>query len=66
MSPMLYVRQWRLTLAQQGLKRGERVGKVALNFGYSSQEGFSRAFKAQFGYWPSEQASIAGIGASES
>jgi AraC-like DNA-binding protein len=66
MSPMLYVRQWRLTLAQQGLKRGERVGKVALKFGYSSQEGFSRAFKAQFGYWPSEQASIAGIATSES
>ncbi|WP_320824117.1 AraC family transcriptional regulator [Reinekea sp.] len=62
MSPMLYVRQWRLTLAQQGLKRGERVGKVALSFGYNSQEGFSRAFKAQFGYWPSEQASRVPIG----
>ena len=62
MSPMIYVRQWRLTLAQQGLKRGERVGKVALSFGYRSQEGFSRAFKAQFGYWPSEQASRGSMG----
>lgn len=47
-SPMAYLRRWRLILARQDLARGTRIGTVARRYGYSSPEGFSRAFRRQF------------------
>jgi AraC-like DNA-binding protein len=55
-SPLQYLRQWRLTLARLELKKGQRISSVALDFGYRSSEGFSRAFHQHFGVWPGEVA----------
>lgn len=51
-SPMAYLRRWRLILARQDLARGSRIGTVARRYGYSSPEGFSRAFRRQFNEAP--------------
>jgi AraC-like DNA-binding protein len=53
MSPMRYLAAWRLHLAAQALGDGEAsVAAVAAEVGYGSEEGFSRAFKRQFGAAP--------------
>lgn len=52
MTPMTYLRHWRLTVAHQDLLRGDRVEQVARRYGYGSVEGFSRAFRARFGVNP--------------
>lgn len=53
-SPMHYVRNWRLSLANIQLNAGERISQVAFSLGYRSVEGFSRAFHQRFGIWPGE------------
>lgn len=52
MPPAVYLRRWRLSLAHQDLKAGERVERIAHRYGYSSPEGFARAFKKHFGAAP--------------
>ncbi len=47
--PAAYLRRWRLTLARQDVARGDRVDAIARRYGYSSPEGFTRAFKRHFG-----------------
>ncbi len=51
-TPAAYLRRWRLTLARQDLALGARVERVAHRYGFRSAEGFSRAFKRQFGQQP--------------
>ncbi len=51
-SPSSYLRRWRLVVARQDLGRGDRVERVAHRYGYQSAEGFSRAFRRQFGDRP--------------
>lgn len=51
-TPAAYLRRWRLTLASQELALGARVERVAHRYGFRSAEGFSRAFKRQFGQQP--------------
>jgi transcriptional regulator GlxA family with amidase domain len=54
-APLHYVKRWKLTLAADMLTSGGvRVTQVAQRTGYASDAAFSRAFKAQFGYAPSE------------
>lgn len=54
-SPLHYVKRWRLTLAADMLTSGGlKVTQAAQRTGYTSDAAFSRAFKAQFGYAPSE------------
>ncbi len=50
--PAAYLRQWRLTLARNDLRRGDRVDRVARRYGYGSPEGFAKAFRRQFGTPP--------------
>ena len=53
--PLQYVKRLKLTLAADMLASGGmRVTQVAERSGYASDAAFSRAFKAQFGYAPSE------------
>jgi AraC-like DNA-binding protein/mannose-6-phosphate isomerase-like protein (cupin superfamily) len=53
--PLRYLSRWRLTLAADLLRRGGlNVTEVAYRSGYASDAAFSRAFKAHFGYAPSE------------
>ena len=50
-----YVRKRRLTAALTELKNpGKRILDIALEFGFESQESFTRAFKAMFGRPPGE------------
>lgn len=48
-----YVRERRLTLAGEELKKGGKVLDVSLKYGYDSPEGFSRAFRKFHGVLPS-------------
>lgn len=50
--PAAYLRRWRLILARQDMAKGHRVDAVARRYGYSSPEGFTRAFKKHFGVAP--------------
>ncbi|GHF42734.1 AraC family transcriptional regulator [Seohaeicola zhoushanensis] len=50
--PASYLRRWRLTLARQDIAKGHRVDLVARRYGFSSPEGFSRAFRKQHGETP--------------
>ncbi len=53
--PLRYLKNWRLTLAADMLRHGSmKIAEVAQRSGYESDAGFSRAFKACFGYPPSE------------
>jgi AraC-like DNA-binding protein len=51
-SPAAYLRRWRLILAHQDVVRGDRIEAVARRYGYSSPEGFTRAFKRYYGKTP--------------
>ena len=50
--PAAYLRSWRLTLAWQDIAKGHRVDAVARRYGFSSPEGFSRAFRKHYGKTP--------------
>jgi len=50
--PTAYLRRWRLILARQDISNGHRIDAVARRYGYSSPEGFTRAFKKHFDETP--------------
>lgn len=53
--PLRYLSRWRLTIAADLLRSGGlKVTEAAYQSGYASDAAFSRAFKAHFGYAPSE------------
>lgn len=51
-TPAAYLRRWRLALARQDVTKGDRVDAVARRYGFSSSEGFTRAFKRRYGVTP--------------
>lgn len=51
-TPADYLARWRIALAQQALKRGEALKRVALDTGYGSSSALSRAFSARVGLAP--------------
>ncbi|MFT4436549.1 AraC family transcriptional regulator [Caballeronia sp. 15715] len=58
--PLRYLTRWRLTVAADLLRTGKlKVTEVAHNAGYGSEAAFSRAYKTQFGYPPSDTHRIA-------
>lgn len=51
--PMQYLTRWRVVLAANLLRGGERnLGRIAEKVGYDSEAAFNRAFKRQFGVPP--------------
>lgn len=53
MSPMQYLKRWRLTLAARLLSNGNSgLARIAESIGYESQAAFSRAFKNEYGVAP--------------
>lgn len=52
LTPMAYLRSWRMTLARQDVERGERIQTVARRYGYGSGEALTRSFRRQFGESP--------------
>ena len=51
-TPAAYLAQYRITLAQQGLLRGEALERIAQQVGYGSAAALSRAFSAVCGVSP--------------
>lgn len=51
---MEYVRKRRLAFAMQEVNRGRRIIDIALDFEYSSERSFCRAFQKEFGKTPSK------------
>ena len=49
-----YIKNRKLSEANQDLLHGKKVTEVAFKYGYQSVEGFSRAFKKWSGFLPSE------------
>jgi AraC-like DNA-binding protein len=58
-TPGDYLAAWRVTLAQDLLKRGRALKHVALDVGYGSTVALSRAFKARTGVSPREWKGLA-------
>lgn len=54
-TPAAYLRRWRLVLARQDVTKGHRIDAVARRYGFSSPEGFTRAFKKRYGITPISQ-----------
>jgi len=54
LSPIRYVNEWRMRVAQDLLATTEvKVAAIARRVGYDSEEAFSRAFKRAHGQSPS-------------
>ena len=53
-SPLEFVRQIKLTIAERLLQKGFNVSEVAFEIGYSDVKYFSKQFRAHFGYAPSQ------------
>lgn len=51
-TPMVYLAEWRLSIAQALLRKGQAVQQVADEVGYGSASALSRAFTAQLGLSP--------------
>lgn len=52
-TPMRYLNRWRMAIAKQLLQSGSvSVGETGRRVGYASEAGFSRAFKAHYGFPP--------------
>lgn len=52
LSLMRYARRRRLIFARSALDSDARVIDIALQYGYSSERAFSRAFRSEFGFPP--------------
>ncbi|GGG08795.1 AraC family transcriptional regulator [Paenibacillus albidus] len=53
---MEYVRSRKLSLAAVELFSGKRIIDIALDYGFETQSGFTKAFRKAFGYSPSQYA----------
>lgn len=53
-TPAAYVADWRLTLARQALREGQRVQQVADTLGFASASAFTRLFTQRVGASPRE------------
>lgn len=64
-TPMRYLRDWRMAEARAALAEGARVGAVARRYGYGSADAFSRAYRRAEGERPADRraASAAPFGA---
>jgi len=63
LTPGAYLQRWRIGIAQQALREGRALKRIADEVGYGSEAALSRAFKAQTGLsprrWREAQASAA-------
>jgi GTP pyrophosphokinase len=53
LSVMEYVKERRLIKASEEIESGKKIIDVALEYGYQSHSGFTKAFKNKFGFSPS-------------
>ncbi|MGR3714738.1 MAG: AraC family transcriptional regulator [Shimia sp.] len=57
-TPMGYLRRWRLILAHQDVRRGDRIDAVARRYAYATPESFTRAFRKTHGVAPTALRSV--------
>lgn len=53
---MEYVRKRRLSIASTELLKGRRILDIAVDYGFETQSGFTKAFRKEFGYSPTQYA----------
>ncbi len=53
---MEYVRKRRLSIASTELYKGRRILDIAFDYGFETQSGFTKAFRKEFGYSPTQYA----------
>lgn len=53
---MEYVRKRRLSLASTELSSGRRLIDIAMDYGFETQSGFTKSFRKEFGYSPTQYA----------
>lgn len=63
--PLDYLVRWRLQIACDALRRGERIADIATQIGYGSQSAFANAFKRVYGTAPTRYKPVSNHGASE-
>lgn len=51
-TPQAYLRRWRMTLARQDIRHGDRIKAISQRYGYQSSEAFAKAFHRHFGCNP--------------
>ncbi len=51
-TPIAYLRSWRMILARQDIERGDRIQVVAKRYCYGSTEALNRSFTKEFGHNP--------------
>jgi len=54
MTLMEYVKKRRLTLAAKDMFNGKKIIDIALEYGFETHNGFSKAFKKEFGFSPTQ------------
>lgn len=54
MTLMEYVKKRRLSLAAKDLFNGKKIIDIALEYGFQTHNGFSKAFKKEFGFSPTQ------------
>ncbi len=50
---MVYVKERRLIKTSEEITNGKKIINVALDYGYQSHSGFTKAFNNKFGFSPS-------------
>ncbi|WP_264370913.1 helix-turn-helix domain-containing protein [Paenibacillus sabinae] len=53
---MEYIRKRRLSLASVELYKGRKIIDIAFDYGYETQSGFTKAFRKEYGYNPTQYA----------
>lgn len=62
MTVMEYIRKRRLSLAAVELFKGKRIIDIAVDYGFETQGGFTKAFRKEYGYNPTQYAArMAGV-----
>lgn len=51
---MEYIRKRRLSLASTELFKGRKIIDIAFDYGYETQSGFTKAFRREYGYSPTQ------------
>ena len=51
-TPIAYLRRWRMILARQDIEKGDRIQIVAKRYCYGSTEALNRSFTREFGHNP--------------
>lgn len=52
LTPMEYIRKYRLSIARSELERNKKIIDIALQYGFETASGFTKSFRKEYGYTP--------------